>query len=169
MARKLDLPLYRALTENVHEYCSSWVFDVHVVTAKARPARARRAAPRCSSSASARARRKARRPPAPRRPRRAAPRGRRCAAAVVLARLTRRPAPHQAFKPLPEVAPIARRCLLGDATLHVPISEAQVAQFALPEERLARRGRFLYYREAVAPSHGAAQRKVVTPGGGART
>jgi len=34
----------------------------------------------------------------------------------------------KAFKPVPEVGPIARRCVLGEATLHIPISEAQVAQ-----------------------------------------
>ena len=104
VARKLDLPLYTALTQNVHEYCASWVFDVDVVTAKA-------------------------------------------------------------FKPLPEVVPIARRAVMSGATLHIPISESQVAQYELAEAQLVRQGEFLYFREQVDASHGAAQRKLVRPGG----
>ena len=68
----------------------------------------------------------------------------------------------QAFKPLPEVGPIGRQCILGDAQLLVPISEAQVREFALGEERLARHGKFLYFSEALTPSRGASQRKVVS-------
>ena len=34
VARKLSLPLYTPLTQNVHEFCSAWVFNVGVVTAK---------------------------------------------------------------------------------------------------------------------------------------
>ena len=69
----------------------------------------------------------------------------------------------KAFKPLPEVAPIARKCILGDAALYVPISEAQVREFALQEEQLTRHGAdHIYYREAVCPSRGAEQRKLVT-------
>ena len=34
----------------------------------------------------------------------------------------------KAFKPVPEVGPIARRCVLGEATLHIPISEAQAPE-----------------------------------------
>lgn len=105
VARKLDLPLYTALTRNVHEYCASWVFDVDVVTAKA-------------------------------------------------------------FKPLPEVVPIARRAVMNGAMLHIPISEAQVTQYELAEKQLVRQGEFLYFREQIDASHGAAQRKLVRPGGG---
>ena len=70
----------------------------------------------------------------------------------------------KAFKPLPEVTPIGRRCILSDATLLVPISEAQAREFELSEERLARRGQFLYFTEPLSPSHGASQRKLVTVG-----
>ena len=72
----------------------------------------------------------------------------------------------KAFKPVPEVGPIARRCVLGEATLHIPISEAQVAQYELTEDQLVRQGRFLYYQEALTASHGAAQRNLVRPGDG---
>ncbi len=69
----------------------------------------------------------------------------------------------KAFKPLPEVAPIARRCIQGDARLLVPVSEAQVAELALEEASLVRRGTsHLYFSEALAPSRGAAQRKLAT-------
>ena len=46
----------------------------------------------------------------------------------------------------PEVGPIARRCVLGEATLHIPISHAQLEQYELGEEQLVRHGRFLYYQ-----------------------
>ena len=69
----------------------------------------------------------------------------------------------KAFKPLPEVGPIARRCISRSATLLVPISEAQVAEFSLGEAQLVREaGRFVYYSEAVEPSHGVEQRKMVS-------
>ena len=71
----------------------------------------------------------------------------------------------KAFKPLNEVRPIARRAILGDAArLMVPISEAQVREFELAEEELLRvEGGFIYFSEPITPSHGAAQRKIVTP------
>ena len=103
VSRKLELPLYTPLTQNVKECYAYSVFDVPAVTAKA-------------------------------------------------------------FKPVPEVGPIARRCVLGEATLHIPISEAQVAQYELTEDQLVRQGRFLYYQEALTASHGAAQRNLVRPG-----
>ena len=54
----------------------------------------------------------------------------------------------KAFKPLPEVGPIGERCILHDARLLVPISEAQVGEFALGEEKLERRGDgFIYYSD----------------------
>ena len=68
----------------------------------------------------------------------------------------------KAFKPLPEVGPIGSRCIAQDAQLLVPISEAQVREFALGEDRLARRGEFLYFSEALSPSRGASTRKLVT-------
>ena len=69
----------------------------------------------------------------------------------------------KAFKPLPEVKPIGRRCVLSDARLLIPISEAQVREFELGEDELQRyEGGFLYYSEPITPSHGSAQRKVVT-------
>ena len=69
----------------------------------------------------------------------------------------------KAFKPLPEVGPIGERCILHDARLLVPISEAQVGEFALGEEKLERRGDgFIYYSEAIAPSRGSETRKLVT-------
>ena len=73
----------------------------------------------------------------------------------------------KAFKPLPEVAPIGERCILRDARLLVPISEAQVAEFALSEEQLARRGAapcgssLIYFSAPIAPSRGASTRKLV--------
>ena len=52
----------------------------------------------------------------------------------------------KAFKPLPEVGPIGERCILHDARLLVPISEAQVGEFALGERNWERRGDgFIYY------------------------
>jgi 16S rRNA G527 N7-methylase RsmG len=69
----------------------------------------------------------------------------------------------KAFKPLPEVAPIGAKCILSDARLLVPISEAQVREFALGDEQLARRGdEFVYYSAALTPSRGASQRKQMT-------
>ena len=69
----------------------------------------------------------------------------------------------KAFKPLPEVGPIARRCILQEATLMVPISEAQRHDFALSEAQLTRHGvDHLYYTESIQPSHGAEQRKLLT-------
>ena len=70
----------------------------------------------------------------------------------------------KAFKPLPEVTPIGRRCILNDARLLVPISESQAKEFELGEDRLARRGDYLYFSEPLAPSHGASQRKLVSAG-----
>ena len=70
----------------------------------------------------------------------------------------------KAFKPLPEVGPIARRCIQSSARLMVPISESQVREFRLGEEQLLRsEGGYLYFREAIEASHGSAQRKLVTP------
>lgn len=71
----------------------------------------------------------------------------------------------KAFKPLPEVGPIARRCISGHARLLVPISEAQVREFDLADDQLVRTGggRFIYFSEAVEPSHGVDQRKLVSP------
>jgi 16S rRNA (guanine527-N7)-methyltransferase len=66
----------------------------------------------------------------------------------------------KAFKPLPEVEPIARRCISSSARLLVPISEAQVQEFALDEAQLIREGQFLYFSSTLQPSHGAAQRKL---------
>ena len=69
----------------------------------------------------------------------------------------------KAFKPLPEVEPIMRRCVMGDAQMLVPISEAQVREFALEEHQLERRGdSFLYYSTPITASHGSAQRKLVS-------
>ena len=66
-------------------------------------------------------------------------------------------------QPLPEVGPIGERCISHDARLLVPISEAQVGEFALGEEKLERRGDgFIYYSEAIAPSRGSETRKLVT-------
>ena len=46
----------------------------------------------------------------------------------------------------------------------IPISEAQVREFELGEEQLLRvDGGFIYFSEPITPSHGTAQRKVVTP------
>ena len=70
----------------------------------------------------------------------------------------------KAFKPLPEVTPIGRRCILNDARLLVPISESQAKEFELGEDWLARRGDYLYFSEPLAPSHGASQRKLVSAG-----
>ena len=70
----------------------------------------------------------------------------------------------KAFKPLPEVGPIGAKCLLHDARLLVPISEAQVKEFDLGEEELERRGEgFVYYSQGLAPSRGDSTRKLVTP------
>jgi 16S rRNA G527 N7-methylase RsmG len=69
----------------------------------------------------------------------------------------------KAFKPLPEVVPIARKCLATDAQLLVPISEAQVSEFSLTADELVREGDFVYYAEELSPSHGTAQRKLITP------
>ena len=69
----------------------------------------------------------------------------------------------KAFKPLREVAPIGERCILHDARLLVPISAAQVAEFALTEEELARKGdEYIYYSQRLSPSRGASTRKLVT-------
>lgn len=69
----------------------------------------------------------------------------------------------KAFKPLPDVGPIGRRCISCDATMLVPISEAQVSEFDLSEEQLERRGEaFIYYREVIGASHGTAQRKLIS-------
>ena len=68
----------------------------------------------------------------------------------------------KAFKPLPEVRPIAEKCIMGDAQLLVPISEAQVREFTLGEERLERQGDYLYFSEAIAASRDASTRKLVT-------
>lgn len=68
----------------------------------------------------------------------------------------------KAFKPLPEVGPIGAKCILGDAQLLVPISEAQVLEFELGEERLARHGDFLYFSEALSPTRDSSTRKLVT-------
>ena len=68
----------------------------------------------------------------------------------------------KAFKPLPEVGPIARRCVSGGARLLVPISEAQVREFTLGEPQLARPNPgFLYYDEPLEASHGVQQRTVL--------
>ena len=70
----------------------------------------------------------------------------------------------KAFKQLPEVAPIAARCIRSDARLMVPISEAQVGEFELAEDQLVRRQQeFIYYSQPLVPSHGVAQRKLATP------
>ena len=68
----------------------------------------------------------------------------------------------KAFKPLNEVGPIARRCVRDRARLLVPISEAQTHEFALGEEKLQRQGELIYYSEAIEPSHGVEQRKLIT-------
>jgi 16S rRNA G527 N7-methylase RsmG len=69
----------------------------------------------------------------------------------------------KAFKPLPEVAPIARRCIQGSARMLIPISDAQVVEFGLVEEQLERQGdNFLYYAEALEASHGTAQRNMAS-------
>lgn len=69
----------------------------------------------------------------------------------------------KAFKPLREVGPIGRRCLLHDAHMLIPISEAQVREFELDDAALHRAGKdFIYYSEALEPSHGTAQRKVIS-------
>ena len=68
----------------------------------------------------------------------------------------------KAFKPLPEVGPIGSKCILSEAQMLIPISEAQVAEFSLGEERLVRHGKFLYFSEVLAPSRDASQRKLVT-------
>ena len=69
----------------------------------------------------------------------------------------------KAFKPLPEVAPIARRCIQGSARMLIPISDAQVGEFSLGEEQLERQGDgFLYYSEALEASHGTEQRKLAS-------
>ncbi|KAL1527811.1 hypothetical protein AB1Y20_009194 [Prymnesium parvum] len=68
----------------------------------------------------------------------------------------------KAFKPLLEVEPIARRCIISQAQLMVPISSAQVAEFSLTEQQLVRSGEFIYYSQRIEPSHGSAQRKLVT-------
>lgn len=69
----------------------------------------------------------------------------------------------KAFKPLPDVGPIGRRCILSDAQLLIPISRAQVEEFALTDSQLEQQGEeFVYYSEAISASHGAAQRKLVS-------
>ena len=70
----------------------------------------------------------------------------------------------KAFKPLPEVVPIAKRCVRKETRLLVPISEGQVREFELDEGQLAREGDFLYFSQQVSPSHGSEQRKLATPG-----
>ena len=72
----------------------------------------------------------------------------------------------KAFKPLPEVQPIAQRCVMSSAQLLIPISEAQAAEFTLGAEQLRRQAEFLYYSHplepSLEPSHGSAQRKLAT-------
>eukprot|EP00325_Prymnesiales_sp_UTEX-LB-985_P001350 CAMPEP_0174698976 /NCGR_PEP_ID=MMETSP1094-20130205/4407_1 /TAXON_ID=156173 /ORGANISM="Chrysochromulina brevifilum, Strain UTEX LB 985" /LENGTH=257 /DNA_ID=CAMNT_0015896231 /DNA_START=59 /DNA_END=835 /DNA_ORIENTATION=+ len=70
----------------------------------------------------------------------------------------------KAFKPLPEVGPIGRRCISSECCrMIIPISEAQVAEFALREDQLERHGDgFLYYSESISASHGTAQRKLIS-------
>lgn len=59
----------------------------------------------------------------------------------------------KAFKPLPEVAPIAAACIGAKATLHVPVSEAQVCELKLAEHSLRRvGGSFIYHRQVVSAS-----------------
>ena len=67
----------------------------------------------------------------------------------------------EAFKPLNEVAPIGRKCIADGAQLLVPISEAQVREFALEEAQLSRRGEFCYFAEALVATRGTATRKLV--------
>ena len=71
----------------------------------------------------------------------------------------------KAFKPLPEVAPIAAACVGRRALLHVPVSEAQVRDISLAESQLLRRGRFVYYREAVVPARSLVKRRDFGGGG----
>jgi 16S rRNA G527 N7-methylase RsmG len=65
----------------------------------------------------------------------------------------------KAFKPLPEVAPIAAECIRASALLHVPVSEAQVREMAIPDSKLLRRGQFVYYRQQVRAARGTAKRQ----------
>jgi len=68
----------------------------------------------------------------------------------------------KAFKPIPEVPPIARKCIRDAAQLLIPVSEAQVHEHSLQETKLHRDGRFVYFTEQLEPSRGTTQRKLVT-------
>jgi len=65
----------------------------------------------------------------------------------------------KAFKPLPEVAPIAAACIKASALLHVPVSEAQIREMSIPDTQLLRRGQFVYYRQRVNAARGTAKRQ----------
>ena len=136
-SRSLSLAEYVPLTQNVNELARSWVFDVDVVTAKGiiRPCHSTVLAefPCCHARWIV------------------------ALSTLVTCRVV------SAFKPLPEVAPIARRCILHDAQMLVPISAAQVREFSLSDEQLSRYGaEHVYYNEVISPSRGAEQRKLVT-------
>eukprot|EP00316_Scyphosphaera_apsteinii_P012888 CAMPEP_0119314862 /NCGR_PEP_ID=MMETSP1333-20130426/34070_1 /TAXON_ID=418940 /ORGANISM="Scyphosphaera apsteinii, Strain RCC1455" /LENGTH=229 /DNA_ID=CAMNT_0007320061 /DNA_START=154 /DNA_END=843 /DNA_ORIENTATION=+ len=68
----------------------------------------------------------------------------------------------KAFKPLPEVSPIAALCVRQRALLSVPVSEAQVRDLQLNESKLLRCGKFIYFQEDVMAARGLSKRKVVT-------
>jgi len=67
----------------------------------------------------------------------------------------------KAFKPLPEVPPIAAMCLGERALLQVPVSEAQVGDLDISDDELHRRGRFIYFRRQVTASRGTSKRKAM--------
>jgi 16S rRNA G527 N7-methylase RsmG len=67
----------------------------------------------------------------------------------------------KAFKPLPEVAPIAAACISASALLHVPVSEAQIREMSIPETKLLRQGQFVYYRQRVKAERGTAKRQPI--------
>lgn len=68
----------------------------------------------------------------------------------------------KAFKPLPEVAPIAAACIGKRALLQVPVSESQVSELKLDENQLVRSGsRFIYYRQEVKAARVLSKRKAM--------